>query len=150
MKTFPVDVEAKQIVRWLIEEERRPESGLLVTAMRSFRRDALGAGEDQRLGEVEREDLGEMTEIGLVEVKPRRDPGEWTLRISVEDDIGPGLPEDEPVPTGEEEIDLPTFAADFMAEDRGLAEVSAEVSGADAEASLGLLVEAILSDRHPA
>lgn len=148
MKPFPVDVEAKQIVRWLIEEQRRPRFDLLVTATRSYERNALGAGEDSRLGNAEREDLSEMTEVGLLEVTSRQKPGGWTLRIRVEDDIGPGLPEDEPVPTGDEEIDLATFCEEFMTADRGLAEVSAEVAGPDAETSLGLLLDAILKDRH--
>jgi hypothetical protein len=150
VKPFPVDVEAKQIVRWLIEEERRSAFGLLVTATRSYRRNALGAGEDSSLGDIEREDLSEMTEVGLLEVTPRQKPGGWTLRIRVEDDIGPGLPEDEPAPTGDEEIDLATFYEEFMTEDRGLAEVSAEVSDPNAKTSLGLLLDAILTDRHQA
>ncbi len=70
------------------------------------------------------------------------------MRIRVEDDIGPGLPEDEPVPAGEEEIDLATFYDDFIAADRGLAEVSAEAETADDRASLNRVLDAILKDRH--
>ncbi len=150
MEPFPVDVEAKQIVRWLMEEVRRPACDLLIAATRSYRRNALGTREDSRFGDAERDDLSEMTEVGFVEVMPRQKPGGWTLRIRVEDDIGPGLPEDEPVPTGDEEIDLATFYEEFIAGDRGLAEVSADVVGADAEVGLSLLLDAILKDRHPA
>lgn len=143
MEPYPVDVEAKQIVRWLMAGQRGP-------ATRSYQRKALGAGEDSRLGEAEREDLSEMTEIGLLEVTPRQKPGDWTLRIRVEDDIGPGLPEDEPVPEGDEQIDVATYYEEFIATDRGLAEVSAEAGGGDAKTSLGRLLDAILTDRHQA
>ena len=148
MEPYPVDMEASQIVRWLMKEQDRPD--LLVTATRSYQRKTLGAGEDSRLGDTEREDLAEMTEVGLLEVTSRHKPGDWTLRIRVEDDIGPGLPEDEPVPTGDEEIDVAAFYEDFIAADRGLAEVSAEAAGRDAKSSLGRLLSAILTDRHRA
>jgi hypothetical protein len=141
-------VEAKQIVRWLMDEARRPAFDLLVTATRSYQRSTLGAGEDSRLGEAEREDLSEITEVGLLEVTPREKPSGWTLRVRVEDDIGPGLPEEEPVPAGDEEIDLATFYEEFIAADRGLAEVSAEAEGTDAKASLVRVLDAILKDRH--
>jgi hypothetical protein len=49
-------VEAKQIVRWLMDEARRPAFDLLVTATRSYRSNNL-ASEDSRLGDAEREDL---------------------------------------------------------------------------------------------
>ena len=148
MEPYPVDVEAKQIVRWLMDEARRPAFDLLVTATRAYHRSALGAGEDSRLGEAEREDLSEITEVGLLGVTPREKPSGWTLRVRVEDDIGPGLPEEEPVPAGDEEIDLATFYEEFIAADRGLAEVSAEAEGTDAKASLVRVLDAILKDRH--
>ena len=148
MEPYPVDVEAKQIVRWLMDEARHPAFDLLVTATRSYQRSALGAGEDSRLGEAEREDLSEITEVGLLEVTPRKKPSGWTLRVRVEDDIGPGLPEEQPVPAGDEEIDLATFYEEFIAADRGLAEVSAEAEGTDAKASLVRVLDAILKDRH--
>lgn len=150
MEPYSVDVEARQIVRWLMDEQRGPAFNLLISATRSYQRKALGAGEDSRLGDTEREDLGEMTEVGLLEVTPRQRPGDWTLRVRVEDDIGPGLPEDEPVPEGEEGIDVATFYEEFVAADRGLAEVSAEAAGGDAKTSLRLFLDAILTDRHQA
>jgi hypothetical protein len=148
VETYPVDVEAEQIVHWLTDEARLKAFDLLVTVTRSYQKGELGPGEDARLGEVEREDLGEISEVGLLEVTPRQKPSLWTLRIRVEDDIGPGLPEDEPVPTDEEEIDLATFYEEFIKADRGLADVSAEVEGPAAKASLTKLLEAILEDRH--
>ncbi len=147
MEPYTVDVEAKQIVRWLMDEERRHTFDLLVTATRSYQSDSL-ENEDSRFGEAEREDLSEISEVGLLEVMPRQKPGGWTLRIRVADDIGPRLPEDEPTPAEDEEIDLPTFYEEFIAADRGLAEVSAETEGPAAKANLTRLLGAILEDRH--
>jgi hypothetical protein len=79
---------------------------------------------------------------------PRKEPSRWTLRVRVADDIGPRTPEEEPVPTEDEEIDLPTFYEEFIAADRGLAEVSAEVEGPTAKANLTRLLDAILENRH--
>jgi hypothetical protein len=87
-------------------------------------------------------------EVGLVEVTPRHRPSLWTLRIRAADDIGPGLPDDEPVPAGEEEIDLPTFYEEFIKTDRGLAEVSAEVESPAAKGSLTRVLDAMRQDRH--
>jgi hypothetical protein len=148
VETYPVDVEAEQIVHWLQDEARLKAFDLLVTVTRSYQKSELGPDEDARLGEAERENLGEISEVGLLEVTPRQKPSLWTLRIRVEDDIGPGLPEDEPVPADEEEIDLATFYEEFIKADRGLAEVSAEAKSPAAKASLTKLIEAILADRH--
>jgi hypothetical protein len=148
VEAYPVDLEAEQIVRWLLDEERLHAFDLLVRATRSYQRSALEPDEDGRLGDAEREDLGESSEVGVVEVVPRHRPSLWTLRIRVSDDIGPGLPEDEPVPAGEEEIDLPTFYEEFVKAGRGLAEVSAQVESPAAKGSLTRVLEAMREDRH--
>jgi len=69
LEPYQVDVGAKQIVRWLMDEERHHAFDLLVSATRSYEREELEAAEEGKLGEAE----------------------------------------DEPVPTEDEEIDLPTF-----------------------------------------
>jgi hypothetical protein len=148
VETYPVDVAAKQIVRWLMDEERRHAFDLLVRTTRSYQRSDLGPQEDSRLGDAEREDLVESVEIGVLEVMPRHKPSLWTLSVRVGADIGPGLPEDEPVPDGAEEIDLETFYHEFIKADRGLAEVSAAVESAGAKGSLTRVLEAIREDRH--
>jgi len=147
MEPYPVDVEAKQILRWLMREERRKAFDLIVRATRSYQANEL-AREDLRLGDFEPEELSEISEVGLLEVLPRREPRRWILRIRVEDDIGPHLPEDEPAALDEEEIDLATFYDEFFAADRGLAEASAEVDGPHAKAALSRVLGAILTDRH--
>jgi hypothetical protein len=145
MEPYPVDVEAKQIVRWLIDEERRRAFDLMVTASRSYQANGL-ARDDLRFGDLEREELSEISEIGFLEVLPRREPRRWVLRIRVEDDIGPHLPEDESSAPDDEEIDVLTFYEEFFAADRGLAETSAEVDGPQAKAALTRLLGAILNN----
>jgi len=148
VESYSVDLAAQQIVRWLMDEERRHRFDLLVRTARSFQHRDLGPGDDSRLGDVEREDLSEKAEVGTMEVVPRHKPSLWTLRVRVVDEIGPTLPVDEPVPSGEEEIDLLAFYEEFIANDRGLAEVSAEVEGPAAKGSLTRVLEAMREDRH--
>jgi len=148
VETYPVDVEAEQVVHWLLDEERLHAFDLLVRVIRSYQRSALAAGEDSRLGETEREDLGESSEVGLVEGMPRHKPSLWTLHVPVANDIGPSLPDDEPVPMGEEEIDLATFYEEFIKAERGLADVSAEVESPAAKGSLTRVLDAMREDRH--
>lgn len=143
-----VDIEPRQIVRWLLDEERIKAFDLLVTATRSYEREELAPGEERQLGEAEAEELSEINEVGLLEVMPRKEPSRWTLRLRVTDDIGPRMPEDEPVPTEDEEIDLTTFNEKFVVADRGFTEVSAEAQDRAASAELTRLVEAIVENRH--
>ena len=91
--------------------------------------------------------MSEISEVGILEVRPRQKPHRWVLRIRVEDDIGPRVPIDGPVPEGEEEIDLPAFHEEFIKANRGIAEVSTEVEGPAAKASLNKLLRAMLEDR---
>ena len=100
------------------------------------------------MGDAEGEELSEINEIGLLEVMPRKEPSRWTLRIRVIDDIGPRMPDDEPVPAEDEEIDLETFNEEFIVADRGFTEVSAEAQDRAASADLARLIEAIVTDRH--
>ena len=126
MEPISVDIDAKQIVRWLLEEERIEAFDLLVSATRSYEREELAPREERRLGDAEGEELSEINEVGLLEIMPRKEPSRWTLRVCVIDDIGPRMPDDEPVPTEDEEIDLATFNEEFIVADRGFTEVSAE------------------------
>lgn len=148
METYSIDIAPEQVVRWLMVEGRLHAFDLLVNATRSFEPGELTGGVSRRLGEEEREEVSEIAEVGLLEVMPRQKPHIWTLRVRVEDDIGPRLPEDEPVPDTEEELDLPTFYEEFIKTDRGLAEVSVEVDSPAAKASFNRVLDAILTDRH--
>jgi hypothetical protein len=143
-----VDIEPRQIVRWLLDEERSKAFDLLVTATRSYGREELAPREEKQLGEADAEELSEINEVGLLEVVPRNEPSRWTLRLRVTDDIGPRMPDDEPVPTEDEEIDLATFNEEFVMADRGFTEVSAEAKDRAASAEFTRLVEAIVENRH--
>jgi hypothetical protein len=70
------------------------------------------------------------------------------LRIRVEDDIGPRVPEDEPVSEEEEEIDLGAFYEEFIKGNRGTAEATAEVDSAADKASIDRLLGAMIRDIH--
>jgi hypothetical protein len=148
METYPVDIEPEQIVAWLFDEERLQAHDLLVSATRCYQAGELGGGKSPWLSEEDREELSEVLEIGLLEVTPRDRPHRWALRVRVEDDIGPRLPEDEPLPEGEEDIDPQTFAEEFIKPGRGLAEVTVEVADDGAKASFDRLLSIILHDRH--
>jgi hypothetical protein len=148
VETYPVDIAPEQVVRWLMVEGRLHAFDLLVTATRSYQIGELSGGRSARLDEEMREETTELSEIGLLEVMPRQKPHIWTLRIRVEDDIGPRLPEDEPVPETEEELDLPTFYEEFIKADRGVAEVSLDAESPAAKAQATRVLNAILTDQH--
>ena len=148
METYPVDLAPEQIVRWLLDEDRLHALDLLVSATRSYHVEELRSEEGASLNDTEGEELSEVCEVGILEVRLRQKPSRWTLRIRVEDDIGPRLPEDEPIPEAEEEIDLPTFYEEFIKADRGIARVSAEVENPAAKANLNKVLKAMLTNRH--
>lgn len=148
METYPIDIAPDQVVRWLMVEGRLHAFDLLVSATRSFGTGELTGGASRRLGDEEREEVSEISEVGVLEVMPRQKPHIWTLRIRVEDDIGPRLPEDEPVPETEEELDLPTFYEEFIKANRGVAEVSLDAESPAAKAQATRVLNAILTDRH--
>ncbi len=147
MGTYPVDLEASQIVRWLIEEQRRGTLQLNVTAARSYEVEAFERADLDQMGE-DAADLNDVLAIGLLEVRPGNGKNGWVLRIRVEDRLGPRLPEDEDAPDGEEEIDLQTFEADFIKPDPDAAEVFLEAENAHGKASFTRLFNHILRNEH--
>jgi hypothetical protein len=148
MERIPIDLAPEQIVRWLLDEERRDAFDLLVNATRSYRVGAMSEEERASLDDTKDGELGEISEVGHLEVRPRREPHRWVLRVRIEDDIGPRLPEDETVPENEEDIDLSTFFEEFVAPSRGIADVSAEVEGPTAKASLDHILREMTTDWH--
>lgn len=148
METYPIDLAPEQVVRWLLDEDRQHAFDILVNATRSYRPGELRGGLSGSLDDAERDELSEICEVGHLEIRPRREPHRWALRVRIEDDIGSRLPDDEPVPEGEEEIDLAAFYEEFVASDRGVADVSVEAENAAAKANLNKLLDAILTDRH--
>jgi hypothetical protein len=148
MASIVIDLAPEQIVRWLLDEDRRDAFDLLVNATRSYRAGELSSAERASFDDGETEGLSETCEAGILEVRPRHEPHRWVLRIRVEDDIGPRVPEDEPVSEEEEEIDLDAFYEEFIKANRGTAEVIAEVDSAAAKANIGRLLSAMMKDIH--
>lgn len=150
MDTYPLDLDAQQIVRWLIEEQKRGALGLDVLATRSYVLEDLDKGEWQRMGTGENEAVNDILAVGALEVRPRGQKNGWVLRVRVEDRIGPRLPEDEDAPEDEEEIDLETFQAEFIKPERGTVEVLLDAEDAAAKARFTNLFKHMLLDEHRA
>jgi len=149
METYPVDLDASQIVRWLIEEQRRGTLQFSITATRSYVVEAFERADLDQMGE-DAADLNDVLAIGALEVRPPNGKNGWLLRIRVEDRVGPRLPEDEDAPDGEEEIDLQAFEADFIKPDPDAAEVSLEAENAHGKASFTKLFNHMLRNEHGA
>jgi hypothetical protein len=148
MESMAIDLAPEQIVHWLMDEDRRDAFDLLVNTTRFYRTGELSSEERGSLDDDEEEGLSETCEVGILEVRPRHEPHRWVLRIRVEDDIGPRVPEDESVSEAEEEIDLGAFYEEFIKANRGTAEASAEVASAADKAGIARLLEAIIRDTH--
>jgi hypothetical protein len=150
MGTYPVDLDVRQIVRWLIDEQRRGTLDLNVFASRSYMVEAVAQDESQRLGEEESEDLNDILSVGVLEVTPAGQKNGWLLRIRVEDRIGPRLPEDKDAPEDEEALDLETFEAEFITPERGAADIVLHAEDHHAKARFTRLFKEMLRDEHRA
>ena len=148
MESYALDIAPEQIVLWLLSEQRAGRGKLQVSAFRAYETSAVADRELSDLGDEERAELSDVLEVGLLEVAPPPGSARWTLRIRFEDDTGARLPEDEPVPEGEEEIDLQTFHDAFVAPPRGTMEVSVEVESPAAKGQFNKVLNAIMRDRH--
>lgn len=67
-----------------------------------------------------------MTKVGLLEVSDPHAQMGWVLRIRIEDSLSDRLPEDEPIPEGEEDIDLAAFNTEFIVHGSGTAFVNVD------------------------
>jgi len=150
METYPVEVAAEQVVRWLIDEQRSGHYELQITASRSYLLEKIPSSQQQRrrLGEEEVEDLTEVTAVGILEVEPLHKKEGWLLRIRVEDALGTRLPEDVPISDEAKEIDLATFQEEFILPGSGTAFVSAEAQTDEAWSLCQKLLAAIQSNKH--
>jgi hypothetical protein len=147
METYPVDLEAPQIVRWLIEEQRRGTLGFNAVATRSYVTEDLEDSESQQLSE-DAEGLSDVLAVGELEIRPPAARDGWALRIRVEDRLGPRLPEDEDAPGEEEEIDLATFETEFILPERGTPEVLLDAEDAQAKARFSRVFKQMLTGQH--
>ena len=149
MATYPIDIEPKQIVRWLVAEHRATPSLFRVAARRASEVREVPPRPEYHLGDEEREDLSEVDTIATLEVGPAHASEGWSLTVTVEDEAGPRLTNQEASDSPEQQMDLGTFYHQFIRSGRGIATASAEVRDAAGERHLRELLDAILVDRHP-
>ena len=148
MEPCPIDVEPEQLVRWLKAEQEKPTFGLRMRATQTTEWRPLPAREGGRLGDAERDDLSEVATVVTLELQPPPEAHQWTITVTLEDEIGPRLSEDGEATEGEEVIDLETFYQEFIRPERGTASIVAEAEGPGGKAALNRLISAVQTDRH--
>lgn len=148
--TYPIDIEAEQIVRWLLAEQKTNRPFFRYDAWRAAEVRDLPTRANLHLGDEEREDLSEVATIATLEIVPAHASDGWTLKITVEDELGPRVPGRAAAVASEQQIDLDTFYQQFIRSGRGTATATAEVHDAAAERRLKQLLDAVLVDRHAA
>ena len=114
MESYPLDIAAKQVVRWLMDEELAGQRRLQTNATRQYLHEDSPKLEQRRLGDVEREDISEITAVGILEITPPHRADSWLLRLRIEDNFGGRLPDDASASDEPEEIDLATFQETFI------------------------------------
>ena len=150
MATYPIEIDPRQIVRWLVAEQRATPSLFRFDARRVSEVCDIPRHAEYHLGDVEREDLSEVDTIATLEVRPAHS-SDWTLTVNVEDDVGPrSNGEEAGGSNSEQQMDLASFYHHFIRSGRGIATATAEIGNEAGERHLKELLDAILVDRHPA
>jgi hypothetical protein len=148
MRTYPVDVDPGQLVRWIIEEHKTAPTHFRISARREAEIREIPTRRELHLGDEEREDLSEVDTIATLEIAPAHSSEGWLLTVVVEDEAGPRLPDRRPLAAGEEQIDLHTFYNEFIRPGRGIANVEAEVADDAAEVHVEQLISSVDENRH--
>jgi len=148
MESYPIDIDAAQVVRWVKAEHERSPSTFRLSATRSWEVRDVPAQPDLHLGDEEREDLTEIATVGTLEIAPAHASDGWLLRIVVEDEIGPRTSEGGMAGATEQPIDFGTFYHDFIRSGRGSANITGEVDGPAGRAHLAYLLQTIERNRH--
>jgi hypothetical protein len=148
MRTYPLDIDPGQVVRWIMAEYRAAPSRFRIVARRASEVRDIPARRELHLGDEEREDLSEVDTIATLEIAPAHDSEGWLLTVEVEDEAGPRLPESGLPVEGEQPIDLRRFYDDFIRPGRGIANVVAAVEDDAGELRLSELISSIESNRH--
>ncbi len=143
MESFPVDIDARQIVRWVMAAQAAAPSTFKTSARRTTEVRGIPQRSEFHLGDEEREDLSEVATIGTLEIAPAHGSDGWLLTVTVEDEIGPRVAVEETAPEAEQQIDLGTFYSAFIRPERGTANVIAEVDGPAARAKVTRLLNSI-------
>ena len=150
MTTYPIDIEPEQIVRWLMAEQEATPSLFRFDARRAVEVRDIARRPELHLGDEEREDLSEIATIATLEVTPAIAGDGWSLKVTVEDEAGPRVPDRSAAIDAEQRIDLGAFYREFIGPGRGVATATAEVRDEAGGRHLKQLLDAILVNRHPA
>ena len=148
MQTFPVDADPGQLVRWLMAEHERAPSALKIAARRAVEVRDIPPQAKSRLGDEDGEGLSKVAVTATLEIAPQYATDGWLLKVIVEDEAGPRVPDRDMGVATEQQIDLGTFYCQFVRAQRGIATVMAEVQDAAAEGRLDRLIDAVTVDRH--
>ena len=150
MESVPVDIDAGQIVRWVMAEQAAVPLTFKTVARLTTEVREIPLQRKFHLGDEERQELSEVATIGSLEIAPAHPSEGWLLTVTVEDEIGPRVAAEAAPPETEREIDLGTFYSTFIRPDRGVASVVAEVEGPSARLHVARLLEMIERNRHAA
>jgi len=148
MESFPLDIDAGQIVRWIMAEQAAVPSTFKTSARRVTEVREIPARQEYHLGDEEREELSEVATVATLEIGPRHGAEGWLLTITVEDEIGPGVLSEDLAPESEQQIDLGTFYSTFIRPERGIANVVAEFDGPAARTKITKLLATIEQSRE--
>ena len=148
MRSFPINVDPQQFVRWIMEEYKAAPARFRISARRAAEVRDIPVRQELHLGDEEREDLTEVDTIATLEIAPAHASEGWLLTVVVEDEAGPRLPDKRPLADGPEQIDLGTFYNEFIRPGRGLANVAAEAEDEAAEGRVEQLISSIEENRH--
>ncbi len=150
MERFPVDIDAGQIVRWVMAEQAAAPSSFKTNARRLTEVQEIPARTEYHLGNEEREDLSEVATLATLEIAPAHAAEGWLLTVTVEDEIGPRVVGEGAATETEQQIDIGSFYNTFIRPGRGTANVAAEVDGPSARTNLTRLLDAVERNRHAA
>jgi len=148
MESFPVDIDAEQVVRWVIAEQVAAPSTFKTTARRATEVREIPTRREYHLGDEEREDLSEVATVATLEIAPAHAGEGWLLTVTIEDEIGPRVAGEGAATETEQQIDIGTFYSTFIRPGRGTASVIAEVDGPAARANVTGLLADIERNRH--
>ena len=150
METYPVDIDAGQVARWVKSKCEVAPFTFKISARRRQETREIPLRAETHLGDEEREDLTEIATIATLEIAPVHVGDGWLLSIVVEDEVGPRISNGSAGGEAEQQIDLGTFYKEFIRPGRGNATVTAEVADPAAKEHLARVIEAIETNRNGA
>ncbi len=148
MESFPVNIDAEQVVRWIMAEQAAAPSTFKTTATRTTEVREIPERREYHLGDEEREDLSEVATLATLEIAPAHAGEGWLLTVTVEDEIGPRVPDNGTASETEQRIDIGTFYSAFVRPGRGTANVIAQVDSPSARTSVTRLLNTIERNQH--